>query len=347
MDPHALITLLEWTRQGGLFVPTSDTRRSAEGFSPTPPVRAALSYSSVFSDSLSLDEIIERVRQIPRFSWLKFTAGISAAIALKGAFNPFFEQFIEQYLVQDYKDTALAYVQHEGYAAFSPICLPAIAKLAIAYAPDTVDAVLENNLDFMFLTYIALGDHVPWSSLDDGENNPVAALTRMGVQNLDYAMNISDFEALSRVWALLVQLPTQQDTCSILPAEIFASATHLTITRFLAMAFSITGSKHQIDFDSAESLANNLFLRKSVLFQKTQYRRIYFEDAGKPENGVWTGQEVYINTNFVSFNPPKPTSFVCRQVISCQLSLEYSFSGNNDSIQPEKSSNDLQNKVNF
>lgn len=181
-----------WIERGGLAVPSHWVQgtNSAQANPPLSILRQAVTYADLFGAPLPLDEILERIRQVPRSMWLKFVAAMSLAYDRDGFLNPALDQQLTLTLAPPDLQPALQEKLGAGQRCLGyPQALAALAKLAISYAPATGEMLPEEVLNFVFLTYLAVGDQIDRASLSIPQADQRAALLRYFVRNTDFAVH--------------------------------------------------------------------------------------------------------------------------------------------------------------
>lgn len=253
--------------KGRIWLPRSDAHGpGAVGLLDT--FKAYATYSEVgLGPKMSLDDIVARIRRVPRGQWLTFVGLMG--IALDGVgIDPTFKPNTQSAMVRtimegELQTKVLQALTEHGWVFAAPRPLLAIAKLTAAHAPEiAVDDVPANPAEFMAITYLALNDHLD-DDLDTGlKTDPWPTILRFMVRNLPYA-NSSALETLVRIWTLFYLIPTE-DVDLRRPEypdfeQLFQQASGLTMTQFLGIAYGILILYVDLDLSSEESMRQWVF----------------------------------------------------------------------------------------
>ena len=261
------------------------------GQNSSPPwLKAAVGYSDIFGHTLPLNEIIDRIRQIPLQSWIKFVSAVSLVLDRDGYANQATnEQLARTFATMDYRALLTAYLQSKGYLLFSPIALVSLAKLAVAYADESVAQPPVPELEFIFRTYLAVQDHIQGPLLAIDETEPKVTLLRFLVRNVAFAVNPSILDSLTRIWTLFCKYPAEIGS-TIDPQQIFQAATGIALPRFFALAFGILARNLSVDTNSSASMASSIPVNQNTLFKNTRAKydeiRDFFELLTLTQNDI-------------------------------------------------------------
>lgn len=267
-DWQQLINEIEWKRHGTLYVPKSWHGSTMKPVvNPVLPIRAAPGYSDIFGSALSFDEIVDRIRQVPRQNWLRFVALTTLICDRDGYTDSTTNQrFVRTFVHEGYSATLVALIHNEDYVLLSPQSLASLAKLAVGYAPESVKQTPDELLEFIFRTYLAVHDYVQSIVVPDANADPRSALLRFLVQNSEFATHPPILERFVRSWSLLCEQPGANTSTSS-PENLFMTGTGVPLVHFLAIAFGTIAHNYGVDVDSPESVLNHALIDQQSLFR--------------------------------------------------------------------------------
>lgn len=249
-----------WKRRGNLWAPFY---QAASSIAPVSDVFAAyITYSELYGAPISLDDVVARVKCVPKRQWLAFTGLTSMVIDGVGT-KPTGgrdgqKQLASVLLKGEVRNSILQRMEHNGWVWAAPRPLVGLAKLSLTYAPEESASNVADPFEFMVLTLLALNDHLDTDlDLSDADGR-WSTITRFAVRNLPY-MTTQWAETMVRIWNIFELIPRQEPDV-VRPeypdlGALFFQETGVPLNAFMAIVFGILSSYTQIDWASREATA--------------------------------------------------------------------------------------------
>ena len=274
MDHHDLKRLIEqmdWGDAGALSVPVQETavaRSNVMGY-----LWSQIAWSELGEPEGTIDEVLEGVCQLSKSFWIPTIGLISVGLAKYGTVETQHDM-IEAFAmtptgarVRELLDAANA--DEKNRTLFSPKPLAALAKLALAHAPDDGYDDPRGATELFLQTYLRLCDVAEAASRWDKGTDPVRNLLRYMVQEGEHGAAGGFGEPLARLDLLLRRIPEALGV-SPSPSDTFEEATGVPLGHFTALAAALPAYFVAMDTDDPVSVAQHIRFDPQELVRLTR-----------------------------------------------------------------------------